>query len=258
MNLAHDISEAYRTLDLRPGATWDEVRSAYRRLARSLHPDLNPGRRGEDMARVNRAYQRLGAFLARQTQPPAADGYRSYDFETWAPLRGQRAYDFETFASQAPRDSARPAAEHCEPARPSPRPASPERPAPLAAVTPLAAGQPRGGQAASVQPREAWRLVGLRRQGQDLVYQVQVSGHPQQVILPVRGQRACPLCGGSGLRQGGRGPCPTCAGRGHLTSAHLVPVDLPANWTHGQLLNLSGLGLEGGVLVELLSTGREA
>lgn len=258
MNLAQDIREAYHILDLRPGATWDEVRSAYRRLARALHPDLNPGRRGEEMARVNRAYQSLGAFLASQPQPPAADGYRHYDFETWAPLRGQRAYDFENFQTQPPRDSARPAAEHHESDRPSPRPASPERPTPLAPVTPLASGQWHSGRPAAVPPRENWRVVGLRRQGQDLVYQVQVSGHPQQVILPVRGQRVCPLCGGSGHRQGGRGSCPTCAGRGHLTSAHLVPVDLPSNWTHGQLLNLSGLGLEGGVLVELLSTGREA
>lgn len=257
MNLAQDIREAYRTLDLRPGASWAEVRSAYRRLARALHPDLNPGRRGEDMARVNRAYQRLGAFLASQPQPPAADGYRAYDFETWAPLRGQRPYDFETFQPQTRRGSARPAAERHDPPRPAPRPASWERPAPLAPVTPLAADQGSSGRAASLRPRESWRVVGLRRQGRDLVYQVQVSGHPRQVVLPLRSQRVCPLCGGSGHRQGGQGACPTCAGRGHLTSAHLAPVDLPANWTHGQLLEVPAPGLDGGVLVELLSTGRE-
>ena len=67
--------DAYRLLGLAPGATWEEVRTARRRLAKSLHPDLHPGEgRAEAqrrLAAVNRAVDRLRAAAA---QPPAATG----------------------------------------------------------------------------------------------------------------------------------------------------------------------------------------
>ncbi len=37
-----DATEAYSALELRPGASFDEVRSSYRRLALATHPDRNP------------------------------------------------------------------------------------------------------------------------------------------------------------------------------------------------------------------------
>lgn len=260
MNLAADIRAAYHTLDLMPGATWEDVRRAYRRLARALHPDLNPGRQGQDMARVNQAYQRLGEFLASQPQPPAADGYRSYDYPSWAPRRGQRPFAYESFqeraANQAPRQTSRPAPrpapQASQPAAPARRPAPFPYPAPVAAVTPAAAPRPR----VQRPPLESWRLVGLRRQGQDLVYQVQVSGHPLSMVLPVRERRLCPHCAGSGVQQNGHGLCPHCAGRGFLTSSRQVPLGLPRDWRPGQLLHLTSQGQAGDILVELLAAGR--
>ncbi|MFH1034420.1 MAG: DnaJ domain-containing protein [Pseudomonadota bacterium] len=263
MNLAQDIREAYHTLDLMPGATWAEVKSAYRRLARALHPDLNPGSQGADMARVNRAYQRLDDFMSQGRQ--AADGYRPYQFESWAPRQGQRPFHYETFRPQRPH-SARPAAEPSQPVRPAPRPApSPRplthpapRPAALAPVAPLAATPPAAPTVALAQPPAFCRLRGLRRQGQDLVYQVEVSGRPRRLELPVRDRRECSACAGSGRPSRGRGPCPVCAGRGHLTSSRLVLVDLPVDWRHGQVLSLPGQPGQANILVELLPNGGRA
>jgi DnaJ-class molecular chaperone len=52
----------YEILGVQPNASQDQVRSAYRRLARKLHPDLNPGDRTseERFKEVSAAYDLLG------------------------------------------------------------------------------------------------------------------------------------------------------------------------------------------------------
>lgn len=50
--------QAYRTLDLRPGASDEAIRRAYRAKAKELHPDSKTGDE-EAFKRVNRAYERL-------------------------------------------------------------------------------------------------------------------------------------------------------------------------------------------------------
>lgn len=48
----------YEVLGIPPCSTEDEIKQAFRDLARKLHPDLNPGRE-EEMVAVNDAYKLL-------------------------------------------------------------------------------------------------------------------------------------------------------------------------------------------------------
>lgn len=53
--------DPYEVLGLEPGATWEEVRTAYRRLAKKHHPDKNPGDKASEwiFKQVGEAYERL-------------------------------------------------------------------------------------------------------------------------------------------------------------------------------------------------------
>ena len=55
------VSDPYKVLGLSPNATDEEVKAAYRKLAKKYHPDLNPGnqRAAERMNEINAAYEQI-------------------------------------------------------------------------------------------------------------------------------------------------------------------------------------------------------
>jgi hypothetical protein len=73
----------YRLLGVKPGATREEIRRAYRRLARRIHPDANPP--GEDDEIANRRMAQLNEAYAVLRDPSQR---AAYDTE-----RGRKAAD---------------------------------------------------------------------------------------------------------------------------------------------------------------------
>lgn len=63
-----NIADCYRLLGLRTGASYEDIKASYRRLARQLHPDVNPGdqRAKERFIKVTEAYR----FLLTIVEPP--------------------------------------------------------------------------------------------------------------------------------------------------------------------------------------------
>ena len=55
------MTDYYKILGIRRGATTSEVKSAYRKLARLRHPDVNPGseKAAREFALLSKAYQIL-------------------------------------------------------------------------------------------------------------------------------------------------------------------------------------------------------
>ena len=55
------IQDPYRVLGLEPGASDDEVKAAYRRLAKKYHPDVNGGSPEAEakMKEINAAYSQI-------------------------------------------------------------------------------------------------------------------------------------------------------------------------------------------------------
>jgi len=71
------IDNAYRTLGVSPSATDDEIKTAYRKLAKRYHPDANPGEEAaaKKMAEINAAYDEIIAFRQGKTQADPFSGF---------------------------------------------------------------------------------------------------------------------------------------------------------------------------------------
>jgi len=92
------MSNPYEILGVSPNATDDEVKSAYRELAKKYHPDNyvdSPLRdlAGEKMAEINSAFdaimdERRGGGNRRQTYDPYQSGYRSSYASSFGDIRG--------------------------------------------------------------------------------------------------------------------------------------------------------------------------
>jgi tetratricopeptide (TPR) repeat protein len=66
-----DIIECYRLLELTSAASLEDVKTSYRRLARRLHPDVNPNnsKAQDQFIRITEAYKVLGKIAAARPAP---------------------------------------------------------------------------------------------------------------------------------------------------------------------------------------------
>lgn len=86
-----DRKRAYATLELPDNAALADVKRAYRRLAFSLHPDLNPDKPGAaaSFQKVNEAYVYLGDLLKPATAPGSSSAKDTAEDEATARARAE-------------------------------------------------------------------------------------------------------------------------------------------------------------------------
>lgn len=77
------IDDPYKVLGVSPDASDEEIKRAYRRLAKQYHPDLNPGDEvaAKKMQQINAAYDQIKnpEKYQQQQQGSSYGGYSSYD-----------------------------------------------------------------------------------------------------------------------------------------------------------------------------------
>jgi molecular chaperone DnaJ len=192
----------YERLGVRRNASPEELRKAYRRLARKYHPDLNPGDKAaeERFKKVQEAYDVLSDSKKRQTYDqygfyseagPGAGGARQY-----GPGMDFGGFDFTDFFT---RGGGRPAES-----------------APGGGFRDLFSQF--FGRAAREEERKA-----VPQKGTDLEYTLNIGFweaiRGTQVTLNVARHDVCPTCGGSGAAGGSASACPECNGTGNVTQA---------------------------------------
>ena len=92
--------DPYKVLGISPDATDEEIKQAYRRLAKKYHPDLNPGDEAaaKKMQEINAAYEKIkNPEKAASGSQGGYGGYTGYD-----PFGGYRQYTYTEDSSQDP------------------------------------------------------------------------------------------------------------------------------------------------------------
>ena len=95
--MSQTIADPYAVLDVPRDATEQQVRLAYRRLAKQYHPDLHPGARdSERMRRLNEAWEMLSSPVRRAR----------YDARSGQPVYSSSGHWRASTGSAAARNSA--------------------------------------------------------------------------------------------------------------------------------------------------------
>ena len=230
----------YAVLGVRRDASTDEIKKAYRRLARELHPDVNPDPVTQDRFKeITQAYQVLSDPEKRQMYDLGADPFAAAGsaagpgfgagnfpfsdimdafFGTGASTRGPRSR-----SRRGRNATVRLELDLTECAFGTTR----ELVVDTAVVCPTCSGE---GSAPGTHP-ETCDVCGGRGE---------VSQVTRSFLGQVMTSRPCPHCGGHGTVI--RRPCPECDGDGRVRTRRTLKVRIPAGVESGTHIQLAGEG----------------
>jgi DnaJ-class molecular chaperone len=215
--MAVKFRDYYETLEVPRGATEEEIRKAYRKLARKHHPDVNRNDKTaeEKFKEINEAYEVLSDPEKRRrydqlganwkagsefTPPPgsqaAGAGYRDFS-DIFGAERGPGGFS-DFFES-------------------------------------LFGGRAGGREATS------------RRRGQSITAEIPLTleeaHHGGTHSISFEATETCPECGGTGRKDGK--VCPKCYGAGVVQGSRTFDVRIPPGMRNGSIIRLAGQGEPG-------------
>ena len=217
--MAVKFRDYYEVLGIKRDATQDQIKQAYRKLARKLHPDVNPGDKSAEakFKEINEAnevlsdtekrkrYDQLGANWkdGAEFTPPQGWGGGNVDFSSVFSGGGFSDF-FEAFF-----------------------------------------GGGRGAERSSQSRGRSSRSRSAR--GQDAEAEMALSLEDAHAggrhRLSIQSVRICPTCEGTGIAKGNA--CPTCGGSGQVLSPRSIDVKIPPGAREGAVIKVARQGHPG-------------
>ncbi|TAL26466.1 MAG: molecular chaperone DnaJ [Nitrospirae bacterium] len=233
------VKDYYELLGVSKGASQDEIKKAYRKLARKYHPDLNPGDKASEQKfkEINEAYSVLGDEKKRaeydqfgktpfEAGGPWFEGARpdfnqSYNFsggfeDIFSDFLGGGRRGFENF---------------------------PHRGADMLLGVELSLEEAFTGV---TRPITLNREIicrtcnGTGAESYQTCDRCKGSGRLQASKGFFKMSQTCPACGGTGKRM--TGVCRTCSGKGNILQTETIKAKIPAGVDTGSIVKLRGMG----------------
>ncbi|MGD1075986.1 MAG: molecular chaperone DnaJ [Thermodesulfovibrionales bacterium] len=234
------VKDYYELLGVAKGATPDEIKKAYRKLARKYHPDLNPGDKTSEQKfkEINEAYAVIGDAKKREEY----DRFGKAPFETGGPWyedakapRYEDIFEFgmgDIFGNIFGKTA-------------QPGPSYVKGSDILMKLTISLEEAFSGIQKTITIHREAScpSCQGSGAEAYETCQKCKGSGNVQTSKGFFKMQQPCPECGGSGKRI--TRACKACGGRGTASSAETVKVKIPVGVDNGSRVKLKGRGNAG-------------
>ncbi len=218
-----DYKDYYKILGVARGASADDVKKAFRKLARKYHPDVNPGdkKAEEKFKEINEAYEVLSDPEKRRRYDtlgpnwqeqfgPSPSGGRTYQYRG----RGGTPLDFDPTGASGFSD-----------------------------FFEALFGRTNPAAARSNGVRDDLR----RRAGDNIEQPVEVTLQEAYVggarTFNIQSTEICPTCHGTG--EVANKPCANCGGQGTIPRNKRIQVKIPAGVDNGSRIRVAGEGQPG-------------
>ena len=225
------MADLYETLGVDRDASFDDIKKAYRKLARSYHPDVNPDpTMAEKFKEITAAYEILSDPDKRQNYDVGGNGFGGFNSGGFGFSDIMDAF-FGGGQQRGPRPRNRPGQDALIRVEVDLREATFGCERDLNVETAVSCNKCNGtGCANNSKPRTCDICKG--------------RGETQQVARSILGQvmtsRPCANCQGFGSVI--TDPCRECAGDGRVRARKSIPIKIPAGVETGNRIQLSGQG----------------
>jgi len=230
----------YEVLGLARTASAEEVKGAYRKLAKEHHPDRNPEKNGADhkFKEINEAYE----ILKDPNRRAAYDRFGHAAFENGAGRGGPQGFDFSASFTDVFDDlfgemmGGKRGRRH-------------NRGGDLRYNMEITLEEAFRGKTSEIHVPTLVLCEGCGGSGAEVGSKPETCGtcaghgkvRASQGFFTI--ERTCPKCRGAGRVV--RNPCRDCSGSGHVQKERTLSVDIPAGVEDGNRIRLSGEGQAG-------------
>ena len=257
----------YKTLGVKRDAKPEEIKKAYRRLARKYHPDVNPGDKSAEERfkliteahdvlsdeKKRKVYDRFGQYsdnlaeAAEQGRAGTGGAGAGFDFTgfDWGNATGGAGAggsSFRDIFSDLFGGSGAATRQEREPPRPQP-----QRGADIEMPLALSFEEAVTGMTTNISVNRSEQCSRCNGAGDTggtptVCPTCSGTGQVQRAGGRLKFAQECPDCGGTGRR---RPPCPVCHGKGTVPKTESVKVRIPAGVDTGSRVRVPGRGQGG-------------